>query len=134
LFQDVYEWAGELRQVNISKGTSPFAHFSYLDTNARALFAQLGQERQLRGLTPDQFAKRAAYYLGEINVLHPFREGNGRTQRLFFTELAAQAGYMLDWARISAQQMTDASILSLMHGDNIGFEQIFVTILSPVQP
>lgn len=134
LFQDVYEWAGEFRQVDISKGASPFAHFGYLDANARALFDQLEQEQQLRGLTPDQFAQRAAYYLGELNVLHPFREGNGRTQRIFFAELAHQAAYSLDWARISAQQMTDASILSLIHADNSGLEQLLLTVLAPLYP
>jgi len=81
-----------------------------------------------------QFAHRAAYYLGEINVLHPFREGNGRTQRVFFNELAQQAGYQLHWDAISSQQMIDASILSLMQGDNSGFELIFVTILAHLQP
>ena len=134
LFQDVYEWAGEIRQVDISKGTSLFAHFSYIAANAQTLFASLAGEQALRGLPPDQFASRAAYFLGELNVLHPFREGNGRTQRIFFTQLAAQAGYALDWSLISAQQMIDASILSLLHADNRAFEHIFQSILTPLQP
>jgi cell filamentation protein len=130
LFQDIYDWAGELRQVDISKGSSYFAHFGYIFNNATMLFARLAQEHNPRGLPPDQFARRAAYHLGEINVLHPFREGNGRTQRVFFNDLARQAGYQLDWSLISAQQMTDASRLSLMRGENSGFEQIFLAILS----
>ncbi len=76
--------------VDISKGSSYFAHFAYIGSQATMLFARLAQEKYLRGLPPDQFARRAAYYLGEINVLHPFREGNGRTQRVFFTDLARQ--------------------------------------------
>jgi len=83
LFQDIYDWAGELRQVDISRGSSYFAHFGYIFSNATSLFTRLAQEQTLLGLPPDQFARRAAYYLGEINVLHPFREGNGRTQRVF---------------------------------------------------
>jgi cell filamentation protein, protein adenylyltransferase len=134
IFQDIYAWAGEIRQVDMSKGNSPFAHVAYLASNAQTLFARLAQEQYLRGLPPDQFARRAAYYLGEINVLHPFREGNGRTQRVFFTELARQAGYTLDWTQISAKQMLDASILSLVHGDNSEFEHIFLTMLTPLQP
>jgi cell filamentation protein len=134
IFQDIYEWAGEIRQVDISKGNSPFAHFAYIASNAQTLFARLVQEGCLRGLPADQFARRAAYYLGEINVLHPFREGNGRTQRVFFNEVARQAGYTLDWTQISAQQMLDASILSLVRGDNSGFEHLFLTILTPFQP
>jgi cell filamentation protein len=134
LFQDVYDWAGEIRQVEISKGNSQFAYFAYILSNAQKLFARLSQEHDLRGLPDEQFAQRAAYYLGEINVLHPFREGNGRTQRVFFNDLARQAGYQLDWSLISPQQMIDASTLSLMRGDNSGFEQIFLTILAPIKP
>jgi cell filamentation protein len=134
LFQDVYDWAGEIRQVDISKGASLFAHFTYIVPNAQSLFIHLDQEQELKGLSRAQFARRAAYYLGEINVLHPFREGNGRTQRIFFTELAGQAGYTLDWALISPQQMINASVLSLMHGDNSGLEQIFLSVLGPPQP
>lgn len=134
LFQDVYDWAGEIRLVDIQKGGSYFAHYSYIDSQAMALFTRLAQEHYLRGLPPDAFARRAAYYLGEINVLHPFREGNGRTQRVFFSDLARQAGYSLDWTPIPAQQMTTASILSLMRNDNSGCEQIFLAIISPIHP
>lgn len=134
LFQDIYDWAGEVRQVDISKGTSRFAHFVYIASNATTLFAQLAAERFLMGLAPHLFANRAAYFLGEINVLHPFREGNGRTQRIFITDLARGAGYMLNWDQLTPQQIIDASILSLMRGDNSLFEQIFLTILTHPQP
>ncbi|HLY31422.1 MAG TPA: Fic family protein [Ktedonobacterales bacterium] len=134
LFQDVYDWAGELRQVDISKCASYFAHFSYIGNQAATLFTRLAQEQHLRGVPPDVFARRAAYYLGEINVLHPFREGNGRTQRVFLTDLARQAGYHLDWSQVTPAQMTAASILSLMRGDNSGLEQILLAIISPLHP
>ncbi len=134
IFQDVYDWAGQIRLVDIQKGSSYFAHYSYIISQATALFTRLAQEHYLRGLPPDAFTQRAAYYLGEINVLHPFREGNGRTQRVFFSELARQAGYALDWTQISAQQMINASILSLIRNDNSGFEQIFLAIITPIHP
>jgi cell filamentation protein len=134
IFQDIYDWAGQIRLVDIQKGSSYFAHYSYIVSQATALFTQLAQEHHLRGLPPDAFSRRAAYYLGEINVLHPFREGNGRTQRIFFNDLARQAGYSLDWTQIPAQQMTNASILSLMRNDNSGFAQIFRTIIAPIHP
>jgi cell filamentation protein len=60
--------------------------------------------------------------------------GNGRTQRVFFNDLARQAGYQLDWSLISPQQMIDASTLSLLRGDNSSFAQIFLTILAPLLP
>ena len=77
IFQDIYTCAGELRQVDIIKDASRFAHFALLEDQANRLFASLAQENYLQGLSLEQFATRAAYYLGELNVLHPFREGNG---------------------------------------------------------
>lgn len=110
LFGDVYDWAGEIRQGEIQKGDTMFARHLMIDSAARALFGQLAQENYLRGLDADAFSQRAAYYLGEINVLHPFREGNGRTQREFIGQLARQAGYDIDWTGISQPAMIRASI------------------------
>jgi cell filamentation protein len=87
IFQDVYEWAGELRRVDISKESSWFAHFAFIESNANALLPDFAREHHLRGLPADQFTARAAYYLGELNTLHPFRDGNGRTQRAFLSAL-----------------------------------------------
>jgi cell filamentation protein len=61
IFQDVYVWAGELRQVDISKGNARFAHFAYIEDNARALFSQVASERFLRDLPADQLVARMAY-------------------------------------------------------------------------
>ncbi len=73
LFGDVYEWAGELRTVDIAKGHSYFAHYAYLESSATPIFAQLTKEHFLAGLDVTAFSERAAYYLGEMNALHPFR-------------------------------------------------------------
>ncbi|MNN99451.1 Adenosine monophosphate-protein transferase VbhT [compost metagenome] len=64
----------------------------------------------MQALDAEHFSHRAAYYLGEINVLHPFREGNGRTQREFIGQLARNAGYDIDWTGISQAEMIQASI------------------------
>jgi len=79
LFSDVYEWTGDLRTVRILKGTTAFAFPAYLVQESIKLFDQLQQERYLKGLPTDEVVRRAAYYMGELNALHPFREGNGRT-------------------------------------------------------
>ena len=71
------------------------------------------------GLDADEFSKRAGHYLGEINVLHPFREGNGRTQREFIGQLAQQAGHRIDWSGVSQASMTQASI-EAYNGDSSG--------------
>lgn len=57
---------------------------------------------------------RLAYYLSEINALHPFREGNGRTQRLFIEILAERAGYEVDFSEVSAEEMIQASADSFL--------------------
>jgi cell filamentation protein len=102
LFQDVYVWAGELRSVDISKGMTRFATLSRIEPEANKLFSALQQERYLVGLPRRQFVERAAYYFGELNVIHPFREGNGRAQRLLFENLAIGAGYQFRWNLIDA--------------------------------
>jgi cell filamentation protein len=110
LFGDVYEWAGEIRDVDISKGNTRFANCRYIASEAEKLSSQLAGENFLSGLPIRKFADRAGYYMGEWNVLHPFREGNGRTLREFTGQLANQAGYELSWTGITQQQMTEASI------------------------
>ena len=90
IFQDIYDWAGELRTVDISRENSRFAHAQFIESAAKSLFNKLQQEHFLKGLTIDQFALRAAHYLSEINVLHPFREGNGRAQRAFIAKSLSQ--------------------------------------------
>lgn len=113
VFQDVYEWAGEFRTVNISKAGSPFGPVRGLESFLSATFDNLARENYLRGLDLDKFVDRSAYYLGEINAAHPFREGNGRTQQEFLRELGLKAGFVFDWGRISREEMYVASRHSL---------------------
>jgi cell filamentation protein len=125
LFQDVFPWAGQLRQVGLSKvGGAPFAPPVHLASALAELFSQLNIERLLRGLNVHMFSQRAAYYLGEINAIHPFREGNGRTQREFIRQLALNAGHTLSWAGFSLDENIEASILSHTRGDNSGLATI----------
>jgi len=111
LFQDLYNWAGEYRKVNISKG-NPFCLFEYIPEQLNNLFNELKNEGYLSLLNKENIAKRLAYYLGELNAIHPFREGNGRTQRIFITELALKNGYILDLSKVSKHDMLYASIQS----------------------
>ncbi len=87
LFQDVYAWAGKLRTIRISKGRNTFCYPEHIDHEMRRLFANLARRRYFRGLTADAFAGEAAHFLAELNAIHPFREGNGRTQLSFLTLL-----------------------------------------------
>ncbi len=88
------------------------------------LFGKLRNEQFLEGSDVVQFSKRAAFYIGELNAIHPFRDSNGRTQREFIRQLALRNGFKLNWARISQDQMYDASHRSFLSGDNSGFERV----------
>ena len=124
IFQDVYEWAGEFRAVNISKGGHLFGLADFLESALQQTFGKLPGEKYLQGLGADQFAERAAYYLGELNAAHPFREGNGRTQREFVRELGLKAGHHLDWRATTPKRMVEASRLSHVRGDASLFAKV----------
>ena len=104
LFNPIYDWAGEIRTVEIAKGNTRFANSDMIEPAAQSLFRGLHDEDKLRGLAHHQYVTRLAHYYSEINVLHPFREGNGRTQRTFFSQLAAVAGYRFAWERLDADE------------------------------
>jgi cell filamentation protein len=99
IFGDVYPWAGEVRSVAIAKGDL-FALPQHIKPYLSEVLAQLPSEDFLRGADQDHIVDRLTYYLAEINSTHPFREGNGRTQRSFIAQLAGQAGYVMDWSRL----------------------------------
>ena len=81
LFEDIYPFAGKLREENISKGEFRFAQWEYVEQELDKLLQQLKRENFLEGLEKEQLARRLAYYLSEINVLHPFREGNRKNEQ-----------------------------------------------------
>ena len=115
IFGDIYDWAGQLRTVAIAKG-SWFCLPQYIESSAAEIFRALHGESLLRGLPRDVFTERLTYYLGEVNAVHPFREGNGRAQRAFFEQLAGDAGFTLDWQHLDADRNVAASA-AIMHGD-----------------
>lgn len=121
LFCDVYEWSGELRNIDLSKENSYFANHTHIVSASRPVFEKLVEEDYLKGLDAAAFSTRAAYYLGEINALHPFREGNGRAQREFINHLAFRNGYFIEWKNISQEEMIQASIESFHQADNTKF-------------
>lgn len=110
LFQDVYEWAGKPRTVRISKGDSPFCYPEYIEGELKRLFAELKRRNHLRGLSAEEFAVGAAWFLSELNAIHVFREGNGRTQMSFLTLLATEAGHPLDADRLDPQDVIPTMI------------------------
>jgi cell filamentation protein len=133
IFQDVFTWAGELRTTMLGKAEyagQPAGWFTpphLLEHEAKRIFAWLHRADLLRRLRRVEFARQSAQLLAEVNALHPFREGNGRTQRLFVDALARQAGHELHFDVVSRERMVQSSIEA--HGGNLGmmtrlFEEI----------
>jgi cell filamentation protein len=91
----VYSWAGRIRTVRISKGGNPFCYPEHIDREMKQLFADLKKREFLRDMIVGEFAEGAAHFLAEVNAIHAFREGNGRTQLSFLKILAERAGHPL---------------------------------------
>jgi cell filamentation protein len=129
LFGDVYPWASDFRTVNIARSAS-FGDWRHIRTYLDQVFAGLATENYLAGLGRDEFVRRLGHYFGEVNAAHPFREGNGRTQRAFFRQLARDAGWSLRWSKVTAEENAAASEASLM-GDNGPLEALLALALEP---
>lgn len=112
LFQDVYDWAGSVRTVDMSKGGSQFMPRQFIETGMADVHRRIVEGNRLQGLNPDQFAAKAGEIIGDINHVHPFREGNGRTQLQYLSQLAEQAGHPIDLRKIDREAWIDASIRS----------------------
>ncbi len=105
IFGEIYEWAGEFRQnIGSMQKYRPAGYpvvyppSQYIPQEMDRIFAELRQENDLQGLSLDDFAARAAFFYGEMDGVHPFREGNSRTLRQFFSDIALGAGFGLDWS------------------------------------
>lgn len=129
LFQDVYAWAGRFRTVAIAKGDSFFARPEHVAGGLENLCQKLANENALQKMEAAKFCQRAAHYFGELNALHPFREGNGRAQREFMRELAAHTGYELSWDMVTADEMLAASLSSFHRGSDEAFAAILERII-----
>jgi cell filamentation protein len=130
LFEDLYDWAGKTREVNISKGSS-FCQAVHIDASLDYIFEKLKSEKFLAGLSLSELVRRLAFFIGEFNAVHPFREGNGRVQRLFIEYLAEKNGYYLDFSKVSSDEMIIASEESI-NVDNTLFEAMLGRIISKI--
>jgi cell filamentation protein len=114
LFQDVYPWAGQVRVVDLrsrAESAEPFLPARSIDRGSMFFAAELRRDNTLRGLSRDQFVQTLAYHYSNLNYIHPFREGNGRTQRVFWSLVARDAGWQLDWRTVRGEVNDRASQL-----------------------
>ena len=112
LFQDVYEWAGHRRTVRIEKGTSVFCYPENIDGQMDILFSDIQARRFLGGLSREAFASSLAAFLATLNAIHPFREGNGRTQLIFASLIAHEAEHPFNLDQLREAEFLEAMINS----------------------
>ena len=131
LFEDIYDFAGNFRTVNMihSHNSVPFAQADFLLSESKRIFAGLSDANYLQNLPRNAFAKELAKLSTELNALHPFRDGNGRTIRLFLILLSLGAGYLLDYSEVSSQELIAAD-KKAFEGDEVLLEQMYTKIVT----
>lgn len=128
IFGDLYEWAGQVRTVASAKANR-FCLPQYIESSSADIFRALRGENFLRGRERRLFIDRLTYYLGEVNAVHPFREGNGRAQRAFFEQLARDAGFTVNWQHLDAARNVEASA-AIMRGDAEPMRKLLDTLIT----
>lgn len=118
VFQDLYDWAGEFRTTNMGKGLSEFAKYPLVEQGVGEILLDLHSEDVLRGRTREQFCERGAYYFWALNMIHGFREGNGRAQKEFIRMIGEQGGHRVEWNRVSRGELISAASLSVQRADH----------------
>ena len=113
IFQDIYPFAGKLRTENIEKGSTFFCKSQFIEENLNLTLSELAKDKYLIGLDPEEFSLKVAYYMSELNMIHPFREGNGRSIREFIRELAMNCNYIINWSLIKKETLLDETIIAV---------------------
>ena len=109
LLCDLYEWAGQVRTVDVSKKRTKFLDAASIESIGTKCFAKV-KDGYFENLSFDEFVKRIAEFYNDVNYIHPFREGNGRTQRIYFTQLIRHYGYDINFADVDTDELMIATI------------------------
>lgn len=134
MFSPLLEWAGEIRDVDVAAGNTSIAYCrpEFIRANLEALFDRLADEDYLRGLDRESFAFALAERWGELSAIHPFRDGNTRSQSFYVTALAARAEYQIDWAGTDVDELR-ARRLRAVAGNERPLGEYLLTHLLPVE-
>ena len=124
IFSDIYEWAGNVRKIDISKKGTNFCPADKIMERSNAIFNRLKGSNFLKQYSNDEFIIEFTDLYCDLNYLHPFREGNGRTQRLFLSMLVERLGKNLDFSEIDTDILMIATIKSVK-GDIFMLRDIF---------
>lgn len=128
IFRDIYKWAGKPRIYDISKGNSYFAHVQFIVPSLNTLMDIIQQDTLMKSGRIEDTVEALTYYYSELNAIHPFREGNGRTSRTFLRLLALKHGYDIEWARMEKDENINASIKAI-NGDTTALRAILTSIV-----
>lgn len=132
IFCELYDWAGEIRTVDISKSGTRFCTVNRIEPEINKIFSRLDKDEYLIKYSGSDFISKLAEYYGDLNIIHPFREGNGRVQRVFFDHVALHNGYRLDWNKVkSKDEWIQANIDSVLV-ENAKLESIFSDIIERI--
>lgn len=129
LFGELYDWAGQMRTINISKKGTQFCPVEEIEQVGTAVFTRLARENLFQGLPRERFIEELVDFYERTNELHPFREGNGRTQRVFLAQLAQNAGYPLDFSCVDPDELMIATIYAAQGVDE-PLKNVFGKIVS----
>ena len=135
LFGNVYDWAGQIRIIDIKKNSDNAEYFlivSKIIDASNYVFNELTKEQYLIGLSNKAFIDRLAYFYDQLNYIHPFREGNGRVQRVFWTRLAHDAGYEVNWDKVVGDENNEASRIAAEEMDLSALKAMLTKIVSPL--
>ena len=113
IFGDIYSFAGKIRNEDISKGTTTFYPSELINRELDKVFLKIKEENMIRETDRDKVINNLAYVMAELNIIHPFREGNGRSIREFIRVLAKRCGYDLNWGNVDSEKLLEASIESV---------------------
>ena len=112
LFEDLYDWAGKVRIVDISKKGTNFTSAENIESAAESCFSRLKNLNYFKNLSFNDFVDNIVDFYCSTNLLHPFREGNGRTQRIFIAQLIRFCGYDINFSEIDPDDLMIATIHS----------------------
>lgn len=133
IFDEIYDWAGEVRDVEISKGDTSFARMEHINSSGEALLSELANEHYLEGLDDQQVLRRLAHYYSELNIIHPFREGNGRTIRTYISLLAETLGWDIAWDEMDPEENITACIAAY-NGNEQPLVELFFRVSDAIDP
>lgn len=129
LFQDIYGWAGKKRKVEISKGDKQFFPTSHFDIAFRYIDQLIAEFKKINKSNKELLAEKLSEILENINFLHPFREGNGRTQREFLRLLALEKGLKLNLNPPDNKNVFDQYMKGTIESDVQTFSGLIVELI-----